>query len=92
MTVGQRALVSAAAKFSSVDLGKVVTIQGAGLLVTTVQSFTSSTQVKVTSTAQRTVTSGPADIWKTDSRPGFELLLAALESRLPQERQCLPGG
>jgi hypothetical protein len=80
MTVGQRALVSAAAKFSSVDLGKSVTIQGAGLLVTTIQSFTSNTLVKLAAPAQRTVTSGPADVWQTDSRPGFELLLASLGS------------
>jgi hypothetical protein len=63
-----------------VDLGKSVTIQGAGLLVTTIQSFTSTAQVKLATAAQRAVANGPADVWKTDSRPGFELLLAALES------------
>ena len=80
MTVGGRALASETAKFSSLDLDKEVTIQEAGLLVTTIQSFDSSTQVTLAAPAQRAVEEELADVWQTDSRPGLELLLAALDS------------
>jgi hypothetical protein len=80
MTVGSRGLQSPTARFSSIDLGKVVTIANAGLLVTTIQSFQSTTQVSLALAAQRAVTGGTADIWKTDSRPAFEQLLASLDS------------
>src|SRR6266702_5049131 len=80
MTVGQRGLESPTAGFSSLDLGKPVTIRAAGRLVTTIQAVSSSTQVTLAAPAQRAVTDGPADVWKTDSRPGFQQLLAALGS------------
>ena len=70
MTVGSRGLQSPTAKFSSVDLGKIVTIANAGLLVTTIQSFQSTTQVSLALSAQRAVTGGTADIWKTRLAPG----------------------
>jgi hypothetical protein len=79
MTVGQRGMRSQTAAFSSLDLGKTVTIRGAGRLVTTIQAVTPSTLVTVAAPAQRVVTDGPADVWRTDSRPGFQQLLAALE-------------
>ncbi|PWU08495.1 MAG: hypothetical protein C5B51_07760, partial [Terriglobia bacterium] len=81
MIVGQRGLTSETAKFSSLDLGKSVTILLAGRLVTTIQSFTSQTQVTLAAPAQRTVQSGLADVWQTDSRPGLESLLASLDQR-----------
>jgi hypothetical protein len=80
MTVGSRGLQSPTARFSSVDLGKVVSIANAGLLVTTIQSFQSTSQVSLALAAQRAVTGGTTDIWKTDSRPVFEQLLASLDS------------
>src|SRR4051812_40124265 len=79
MTVGQRGMRSQTAAFSALDLGKTVTIRGAGRLVTTIQAVTSSTLVTVAAPAQRVVTDGPADVWRTDSRPGFQQLLVALE-------------
>jgi hypothetical protein len=80
MTVGSRGLQSPTARFSSIDLGKVVTIANVGLLVTTIQSFQSTTQVSLALAAQRAVTGGTADIWKTDSRPALEQLIASLDS------------
>jgi hypothetical protein len=82
MTVGGPLLLSASAGFSSVDLGKSVVIQEAGLLVTTIQSITSSTEAILGATAQRDVVDGQADIWKTDSdsRTGWEKLLTSLAS------------
>lgn len=80
VTIGGRGLRSETAKFSSLDLNKPVTIREAGLLVTTIQSFDSNTQVRLAAPAQRMVEGGLADVWKTDSRPGLELLIAALES------------
>jgi hypothetical protein len=80
MTVGQRGLSSATAKFSSLDLDKSVTVRGAGLLVTTIQSFQTDSRVTLAASAQRAVTEGLADVWKTDSRPGFQSLLSALGS------------
>jgi hypothetical protein len=81
MTVGSRGLRSATAKFSSVDLGKIVTITNAGFLVTTIQSFHSPTQVSLGVAAQRAVTGGTADIWKpdADSFDAFKQLLASLD-------------
>ena|GEM_PF-1819918 len=78
MTIGGRGLISETAKFSSLDVGKEVTILEAGLLVTTIQSFVSSTQVTLVTPAQRAVEAGLADVWKTDSRLGLEQLLASL--------------
>lgn len=80
MIIGGRGLESPTAKFSSLDLKKKVKIRGAGLLVTTIQSFQSPTQVTLTLPADRKVTEGLADVWKTDSRPAFEELLAVLNN------------
>lgn len=79
MIVGQRGLDSATAKFSSEDLSKVVTVLAAGRLVTTIDAFESSSQVRLAVPAQRAVADGPADVWRTDSRAGFEALLLALD-------------
>jgi len=79
MTIGGRGLNSATARFSSLDLRKRVDIRGAGLLVTTIQSFQSPAQVTLAQSAKRAA-SGLADVWNTDSRPAFEKLLAALDS------------
>jgi hypothetical protein len=81
MIIGGRALFSKTAKFSSLDLCTRVTIREGGLHVTTVQSFLSNSQVTLAAPAPRSVLEGQTDIWKTDSRPGFELLLASLESQ-----------
>ncbi|MEV7098137.1 hypothetical protein AB0M80_35385 [Amycolatopsis sp. NPDC051045] len=78
MMVGSSALASETAKFSSVDLDKPVVIRAAGRHVTTIESFQSSTQVTLAAPAQRTVVDGLADVWRTDSRIGFEALLAGL--------------
>src|SRR5262249_14738173 len=68
------------AKFSLLDLDKTVTIQAAGLFVTTIQSVTSATQANLAAPAPRAVTAQDrgADVWRTDSRPGLEELLAGL--------------
>ncbi|MGH3821585.1 MAG: hypothetical protein ACRDRA_01880, partial [Pseudonocardiaceae bacterium] len=90
MTIGGRALESRTAKFSRLDLnedndvddeGKSVTVPAAGLFVTIIQSVDSPTQPTLAAPAQRTVEEVLADVWKTDSRPGLELLLASLDSR-----------
>jgi hypothetical protein len=80
VTVGGSGFTSATARFSSLDLGKQVTLRAAGLLVTTIQSFVNNKQVVLAAPAQRSVQDGQADVWLTDSRPGLELLLASLES------------
>jgi hypothetical protein len=83
MTIGalEVGLRSATAKFSSLDLDKKVMIRAAGLLVTSIQSFESPTRVMLAAPAQRTVEKGQADVWKTDSRPGLERLVASLVQR-----------
>jgi hypothetical protein len=78
MTVGQRGMESQTAGFSAEDLDKAVTVRGAGLLVTTIQAVTSPTVATLAAPAQRAVADGAVDVWRTDSRPGFEQLLAAL--------------
>jgi hypothetical protein len=80
MLVGGPLLLSASAGFSSVDLGKTVTIREAGLLVTTIQAVNSSTEATLAAPAQRDVLDGQADIWKTDSRSAWENLVASLAS------------
>jgi hypothetical protein len=80
MVVGQRGLSSVSARFSSLDLGKSVTIRAAGCLLTTIDAVTSSAGVTLRAPARRAVSDGPSDVWKTDSRPGFQQLLAALGS------------
>lgn len=83
MTIGGRGLESETARFSrlDLDLNEDVTIQAAGLFVTTIQSVDSSTQATLAAPAQRAVEEVLADVWKTDSRPGLELLLASLGSQ-----------
>jgi hypothetical protein len=77
--VGQDVLLSPGAAFSSEDLTKTVTIPAAGCLVATIGAVASEgNSVALSVPAQRTVSDGPADVWFTDSRPGFEQLLAAL--------------
>jgi len=89
MIIGGRALFSETAKFSSLDLETCVTIREAGLHVTTIQSVQNSSQATLTAPAQRQVVEGQADIWKTDSRPGFELLLSSLESQEIESAEIL---
>jgi hypothetical protein len=87
MTLGSRGLTSPTAKFSLLDLDKdnpkKVTIRAAGLFVTTISSVTSATQASLAEPAPYTVTEQDrgADVWKTDSRPGLEELLASLASQ-----------
>jgi hypothetical protein len=78
MTVGQDVLVSPGAGFSSEDLTKTVIVPDAGCLFATIDAITGTNRVSLSESAQRTVSGGPADVWQTDSRPGFELLLGAL--------------
>ena len=79
VTIGGRGLTSDTARFSSLDLDKAVTIREAGLLVTTIQSFDSDTQVTLAAPAQHDVKEGLADVWKADSREALEKLLAGLD-------------
>jgi hypothetical protein len=83
MTLGSRGLTSPTAKFSTRDVGKRVRIPAAGLFVTTIQSVTSATQANLAAPAPRAVTEQDrgADVWKTDSLPGLEKLLASLASQ-----------
>jgi hypothetical protein len=83
MTLGSRGLTSPTAKFSLLDLNKRVMIRAAGLFVTTIQSVTSATQASLAASAPNAVTEQDrgADVWKTDSRPGLERLLASLASQ-----------
>ena len=80
MQIGARGLVSATARFSSLDLGKEVTIVEAGLFVSAIASFDDNTQVTLEAPAPRGVSGVLADVFNTDSRPGLEQLLAALRS------------
>ncbi len=80
MIIGGRALFSQTAKFSSLDLDQCVTIKEAGLHVTTIASVQSNTKVTLATPAPRGVREGQADVWREDSRPNFDLLLASLES------------
>lgn len=91
MIVGGRALFSETAKFSSLDLWTSVKIREAGLHVTTIQSVQSNSQATLAAPAPREVVEGQADIWKTDSRPGFELLLSSLESQEIESAEILFG-
>jgi hypothetical protein len=84
MVLGGRGLRSDTARFSSLDLTtppKQVTILAAGLFVTTIQSVETPKRARLAEPAQRSVTDEDlvvADVWRTDSRPGLELLLAAI--------------
>jgi hypothetical protein len=81
MTIGARELRSETARFSSLDVGKSVVIPAAGLFITTIKSVDSPTQATLTVPAPRavgTLDEVQADVWKTDSRPGLEQLLASL--------------
>jgi hypothetical protein len=84
MVVGQAALESATARFSSVDLDKQVVARAAGRHVTTIASVQSATTVTLAAAAQRAVVDAPADVWlvtpveEADARVAFEKLLASL--------------
>jgi hypothetical protein len=77
--VGENALFSPDAGFSSEDLTKPVTVPAAGCLFATIEAVTGGgNSITLSAPAQRAVSDGPADVWDTDSRPGFEQLLEAL--------------
>jgi hypothetical protein len=78
--IGGRGLVSDTARFSFLDLGKTVTLRDAGLFVTTIASVDSSQQVTLAAAAPRAVAGVAADVWRTDSRPGWTQLLGPLAS------------
>lgn len=80
MIVGDRSLRSDTAAFSSLDLLKTVTIRGAGHLATTIAVAIDDMTVQLAAPAQRPVTDGPADVWKTDSGPGVRRLLDAVRA------------
>jgi hypothetical protein len=84
MTIGGRGLRSETARFSSLDVGHSVAIPAAGLFITTIHSVESPTQATLAAPARRTVRTldeVQADVWKTDSRPGLEKLLASLATQ-----------
>ena len=84
MTIGQVALTSATARFSSLDLGKPVMASALGRHVTTIASVQNGTTATLTEPAPRAVVDVPADVWlvtpadQADVRPAFEDLLASL--------------
>ncbi len=83
IALGARGLTSEAARFSSEDLGTGVTIPAAGLFMTTIAAVDSPTSATLTAPAERSIAQEdgiPADVWRTDSRPGLERLLAAIRS------------
>ena len=67
MTVGSRILRSTAARFSALDIGESVTIEGAGHHRSTVEDLADDVTVVLADPAQRPVTDGPADVWRPES-------------------------
>ena len=79
LTVGENTLFSPGAAFSSEDLTKPVTIPAAGCLAAAIEAVADGGgSITLSAPATRTVSDGPADVWRTDSRPGFEQLLETL--------------
>jgi hypothetical protein len=79
ITVGENTLFSPGAAFSSEDLTKPVTIPAAGCLAAAIEAVADGGgSITLSAPATRTVPDGPADVWRTDSRPGFEQLLETL--------------
>jgi hypothetical protein len=77
MTVGSKVLRSDAARFSKLDVGALVTIEGAGHHLTTVQEVPDAATVVLADPAQRAVSDGSADVWRpeSDSTPGLQAML-----------------
>jgi parallel beta-helix repeat protein len=77
---GSNVLTSATANFTTSDVGKQITINGAGTsgarLTTTISAYTSSTQVTVVSSASTTVT-GAVVRCMTDDSVGINAAIAA---------------
>jgi hypothetical protein len=67
MTVGSKVLRSDAARFSKLDIGATVTIEGAGHHRTTIEQVADDTTVLLAAPALRTVVDGPADVWRPGS-------------------------
>ena len=77
MTVGSKVLRSDEARFSALDVGTPVKIEGAGHHVTTVREVVDDATVVLADPAQRAVSEGPADVWRpgSDSTPGLQAML-----------------
>jgi hypothetical protein len=77
MTVGSKILRSEEARFSMLDVGTPVTIEGAGHHLTTVQEVPDAATVVLADPAQRAVSDGSADVWRpeSDSTPGLQTML-----------------
>ena len=94
IALGARGLTSETARFSSEDLGTGVTIPAAGLFMTTIAAVDSPTSATLTAPAERSIAEEdgiPADVWRTDSRPGLELLLAAIGALRSRRRTSASG-
>ena len=88
MIVGSKILRSAEARFSRLDIGASVTIEGAGHYRTTVEEVTGDATVVLADPAQRTVVNGPADVWRPESDcapPVRAMLQTAADSGGPVE-------
>lgn len=81
MSFGSAALHSATADFTDDDLGKEVTVPGVGVLVATIVAVLDRFRVQLSDPATHDVHDAQADVWRTDSRPGLELILAGRETR-----------
>jgi hypothetical protein len=77
MTVGSKILRSDEARFSALDVGALVTIEGAGHHLTTVQEVPDATTVVLADPALRAVSDGSAEVWRPelDSTPGLQAML-----------------
>lgn len=75
MTSGSGTLTSATGLFLSTDVGKKISVQGAGaagaVLNTTISGYTSATQVTLTASASTTVSSKQA-VWATNDTTAFQ--------------------
>ncbi|MFI5841743.1 hypothetical protein ACIA8K_18735 [Catenuloplanes sp. NPDC051500] len=76
VTVGGRAVESATARFSHADLGKTLTLAGAGVFRSVVTAAPSpGNRLELRDPAPRAVSGGQADVWRNDSLPDLQAAL-----------------
>jgi hypothetical protein len=88
LTIGDPLLRCATGLFSSLDLGELLTVPGAGCLITTILGISSDKSATLAAASAYAIDHGIAEVWAadpdgtvgSDTRSAFDDLLAALQT------------
>lgn len=96
ITSGSNILTCSSATFTSADVGKQISVSGAGasgvVLCTTISGFTNSTTITLTANASTTVTTAAQIVYGTDDTTAWRNAIAAINTQLGGTIYCSKAG